>query len=231
MVNVRRRGEEIRQFILTNVEAHPSDVAALAAQEFGITRQAINKHIQRLVEQKAIVVEGSTKSRSYQLYPLVEWKQTYDLTKKLEEDVVWDSDIRPLLIDLPRNDKDIWAYGFNEMLNNAIDHSSGTEVTIQFEKNAISTEIMICDNGEGIFKKIQRELQLSDERHAVLELAKGKLTTDPERHSGEGIFFTSRMFDKFTIFSGNVYFAHEFNEAEDWILEGVQSSARNCCFS
>ena len=73
MVNVRRRGEEIRQFILTNVEAHPSDVAALAAQEFGITRQAINKHIQRLVEQKTIVVEGSTKSRSYQLHPLVKW--------------------------------------------------------------------------------------------------------------------------------------------------------------
>jgi STAS-like domain of unknown function (DUF4325) len=53
----------------------------------------------------------------------------------------------------------------------------------------------------------------------VLELAKGKLTTDPERHSGQGIFFTSRMFDVFNIFSGNVYFSHEFKESEDWILE------------
>ena len=101
------------------------------------------------------------------------------------------------MVDLPDNVKAIWAYGFSEMLNNAIDHSSGTGVFIQFERTAVNTEITICDDGEGIFKKIQRELQLNDERHAVLELVKGKLTTDPERHSGEGIFFTSRMFDEF----------------------------------
>jgi hypothetical protein len=52
----------------------------------------------------------------------------------------------------------------------------------------------------------------------VLELAKGKLTTDPKRHSGEGIFFTSRMFDDFAILSGEVSFSHEFGK-EDWILQ------------
>jgi len=36
-------------------------------------------------------------------------------------------------------------------------------------------------------------------------LAKGKLTTDPKRHSGEGIFFSSRMFDEFDILSGGVF--------------------------
>ncbi len=38
---------------------------------------------------------------------------------------------------------------------------------------------------------------LLDERHSVLELSKGKFTTDPSRHTGEGIFFSSRMFDDF----------------------------------
>ncbi|NJK83372.1 MAG: hypothetical protein HC912_05695 [Saprospiraceae bacterium] len=61
MSRVRERSEQIRQFILANVEEHPQDVASLASQEFGITRQAINKHIQYLVEQQALVVEGSTK--------------------------------------------------------------------------------------------------------------------------------------------------------------------------
>jgi anti-sigma regulatory factor (Ser/Thr protein kinase)/biotin operon repressor len=222
---VRRRGEQIRQFILTNVEEHPRDVVALTSQEFGITRQAINKHMQRLVEQKAIVVKGSTKNRNYYLHPLVEWMQKYQLANKLEEDVVWDSDIKSLMVDLPDNVKDIWIYGFTEMLNNAIDHSSGTTVTVQLEKTAVDTQIIIHDDGEGIFKKIQRALQLHDERHAVLELAKGKLTTDPDRHSGQGIFFTSRMFDEFAILSGSVYFSHEFNKAEDWICErdGFQS--------
>ncbi|HIK17725.1 MAG TPA: STAS-like domain-containing protein [Leptolyngbyaceae cyanobacterium M33_DOE_097] len=59
----------------------------------------------------------------------------------------------------------------------------------------------------------------------IAELAKGKLTTDPDRHTGQGIFFTSRMFDEFAILSGSIYFSHEFNKAEDWIVErdGFQS--------
>jgi hypothetical protein len=60
---------------------------------------------------------------------------------------------------------------------------------------------------------------LEDEKHAVLELSKGKLTTDPERHTGEGIFFTSRILDDFAVASGTVYFSHTFGEDEDWILE------------
>ncbi len=62
-------------------------------------------------------------------------------------------------------------------------------------------------------------LGLEDERHAVLELAKGKLTTDPAHHSGEGIFFASRMFDDFRIMSGHVLFSHQRTAAEDWIYE------------
>jgi anti-sigma regulatory factor (Ser/Thr protein kinase)/biotin operon repressor len=216
---VKRRGEQVRQFILDNVEKHPGDVASLAAQEFSITRQAVNKHIQHLVGQKALLVRGSTRSKIYQLHPLIEWTKTYSLEDKLEEDIVWSSDIKPLVADLPDNVRDIWLYGFTEMLNNAIEHSSGETVFIQLVKTAIDTQIIISDDGEGIFKKIQSALQLHDERYAVLELAKGKLTTDPERHSGQGIFFTSRMFDEFAILSGSVYFSHEFNKAENWILE------------
>ena len=53
----------------------------------------------------------------------------------------------------------------------------------------------------------------------MLELAKGKLTTDPAQHTGEGIFFTSRMCDDFQIISGSTYFSHRFGEDEDWILK------------
>jgi hypothetical protein len=53
----------------------------------------------------------------------------------------------------------------------------------------------------------------------VLELAKGKLTTDKTKHSGEGIYFTSRIFDSFDIVSGGVFFSHKFDSPEDWILQ------------
>lgn len=53
----------------------------------------------------------------------------------------------------------------------------------------------------------------------MLELAKGKLTTDPQNHTGEGIFFTSRMMDDFAILSGEVFFSHECEKPEDWIVQ------------
>ena len=105
------------------------------------------------------------------------------------------------------------------MLNNAIDHSSGDSVVVQIIKTAVLTDIMIYDNGEGIFNKIKRELGLLDERQAILELSKGKLTTDPKRHTGEGIFFSSRMMDDYAILSGKTYFSHQNIKDADWILE------------
>lgn len=230
MSKLRRQSEEIRQFILANVESHPRDVASLAAQHFGISRQAVNKHIKCLVDQKSLEVEGSTKNRTYHLHPLIQHSKIYPLPDNLMEDVVWEKDIKAFVKDLPDNVRDIWAYGFTEMLNNAIDHSNGTQVLVEIEKTALDTQIAIHDDGEGIFKKIQQALQLEDERHAVLELAKGKFTTDPARHSGQGIFFTSRMFDRFVILSGNVYFSHEFNYLEDWIMETSPSQEGTIVF-
>jgi len=104
------------------------------------------------------------------------------------------------------------------MFNNALDHSSGTSIYLTIRRNAVDREMIVQDDGVGIFKKIQTELGLLDERHVILELAKGKLTTDPERHTGEGIFFSSRMFDQFDILSGGVFFSHKF-EDNDWISE------------
>ena len=105
-------------------------------------------------------------------------------------------------------------------MNNAIDHSSGTLVLVDVTSTAVTHRILVSDDGEGIFKKIQRELNLDDERHAVLELAKGKLTTDPVHHTGEGIFFTSRMFDRFSIGSGRTLFYHSHQMEVDSIGEG-----------
>jgi hypothetical protein len=103
------------------------------------------------------------------------------------------------------------------MINNAIDHSNGTQLTIIVRRFPTKTSMWIDDNGEGIFRKIQRSLGLPDERQALFELKKGKLTTDKARHSGQGIFFTSRMCDDFAILSGTLRFLHKDNEENDWL--------------
>ena len=219
MTKVRERGETVRKYILANVEKHPADIARMTADRFGITRQAVNKHLQKLVGERALKQHGITRNCSYQLAPLAHWRKTFPLAKTLAEDRVWREDVVPSLGQMPRNVLEIWHYGFTEIFNNAIDHSEVSQIAVDFRKTASTTQIAIHDNGVGIFKKIQTALGLIDERHAVLELAKGKLTTDPARHTGEGIFFASRMFDDFEILSGGIHFSHQFDKKEDWILE------------
>lgn len=143
----------------------------------------------------------------------------YEIRSGLEEYVVWRRDVRPLLGDASVSAIDIWEFCFTEILNNAIDHSGGTQITVEVGPVNGSTEMLVSDDGVGIFTKIQTTLGLTDERHAILELAKGKLTTDPANHTGQGIFFTSRLVDSFEILSGGVFFSHEIEHAEEWILQ------------
>lgn len=222
MTRVRARGEDIRRYILENIEKHAKDISRITANHFGVTRQAVNKHLQRLTTEHALAESGNTRSRIYKLAPLLEWRREYQVSSELAEDLVWTSDVKKVLGQMPNNVLDIWHYGFTEMFNNAIDHSGGSEIVVHIRKTAVTSEMVIFDNGVGIFKKIQNTMNLLDERHAILELSKGKLTTDPNNHTGEGIFFTSRMFDSFDILSGGVYFSHQFGKQEDWILEREQ---------
>lgn len=219
MARVRARGEEIRRYILENIEKHPNDISKVTSEKFGITRQAVNKHLQKLSLEGALKDSGATRNHTYKLAPLVKWNNTYDVAPGLSESDVWAKDIKPILGPQPESVTDIWQYGFTEMFNNAKDHAESHTIIVSIEKTAILSEIIIIDFGMGIFKKIQQAMSLLDERHALLELAKGKFTTDPAHHTGEGIFFTSRMFDSFCIRSGGLYFSHKAGTEVDWLLE------------
>ncbi len=219
MTRVRPRGERVRTFILENVEAHHADIAKVTAAKFDLSRQAVNKHLRNLVAEGALVETGSTRNKTFNLCAVQDWSKWYQ-PEGLEEDVVWTNDVNPQL-QLPENATRIWNYCVTEILNNAIDHSEATSISIDIKKNATATEITIYDTGVGIFKKIMDALGLPDQEYALLELAKGKFTTDPSRHSGQGIFFSSRMVDNFYIFSRGTFFSHDpKREHEDWLTHG-----------
>jgi hypothetical protein len=230
VVRVRARGEDIRRFILENVEKHTTGIAALTANKFSITRQAVNKHLQNLTSEGALTPSGKTRNRTYKLCSLLEWRQSYQLQPGLDEDLIWTRDVMPIVGHFPENVVDIWHYCFTEMFNNAVDHSVGQDMLFQITKTAANTQMLLADNGIGIFKKIQTAMNLADERHAILELSKGKLTTDPKRHTGQGIFFTSRLMDSFDILSGSVYFSHIMGNEEDWIVERPESQQGTAIF-
>lgn len=215
----QKKTDEIRRFILENVEEHPSDITNLVSGTFEISRQASHRHVQKLTIEGLLLAHGSTRDRKYEVKPLVEFSTKLRL-KSLQEDKLWREYIRSRLENLPANVLQICQYGFTEIVNNAIDHSQGTGLTLSVKRTYKIIEINVVDNGVGIFAKIQKELNLDDQLHAILELSKGKLTTDPAHHTGEGIFFTSRIFDKFSIMSGKLFFGH-FEPDNDWLVENT----------
>lgn len=214
---------EIRQFILESVEDHPADITNLVSEAFGISRQASHRHVQKLVQDGSLIAHGSTRDRKYEVKPLENFSKKLTL-KGLEEDKVWRQYVLPLMEGIAPNVLQICHHGFTEMVNNAIDHSEAVDLIIKVLRTYKLVKLQISDNGVGIFNKIQREFNLDDPLHAILELSKGKLTTDPAHHSGEGIFFTSRMFDKFSIFSGKLFYSYSENSG-DWLVEDNEKMA------
>ncbi len=219
------KGKQIRQFILDEVQNHPKDIVRFTEKTFQITRQAVYRHTHKLIEEGLLITEGTTRKKIYKLKVITKKEIQVPVSKDLQEHVIWISHVKPIIEDIPQNIVDICNYGFTEMVNNVIDHSESNTLLIVVERTAVDIMIEIFDNGVGIFKKIQKEIGLDDQRHAILELAKGKLTTDPEHHTGEGIFFSSRMFDYFSITSGGLSFIH-YAMGNDWLMGDVHEERK-----
>jgi anti-sigma regulatory factor (Ser/Thr protein kinase) len=221
----KSQSEEIGSFIIQNISENPQTISRITTEKFGITRQAVSRYIKRLIKDGVVEATGTTRDRAYKLKDIVNKSYWLPIKPDLEEDRVWRQEIKHLLTSVPASALDICQYGFTEMLNNVIDHSEGHIVAITIILTAAYVEIRIDDDGVGIFNKVKNILGLEDYRHAILELAKGKLTTDPDHHTGEGIFFTSRMFDYFSISSSHLYFRHR-KTGDDWLIE--DSEGEHC---
>lgn len=212
-----KRSELIRRFLLNSIKAGNTGFFHDAMEIFKLSRQAIHGHLAALVELGCLAATGNTRGRSYILGPVRSHFGIFSLAGLSESDVYY-RDFGFMFKDLPREVENICHYGFTEMLNNAIDHSVGQQVTVAVERNLVDITITITDDGEGIFKHIARIMGLNDPRESILELSKGKLTTDPDNHSGQGIFFSSRAFDEFYISSGDLFFSHTDGDINDWLL-------------
>lgn len=213
--------QELATFILKNIEHHPKDIVKLTSVKFNISRQTVYRHIKKLVENRHLICNAEGRKKTYKLNDTKNYLE-FDLHQgQLDEEVIWRSNVKPLLPKLVQNVNDICHYGVTEMVNNVMDHSGASILEIVIIYNAIKIEFWINDNGIGIFNKVQKDFNLVDKNHAILELAKGKLTSDPARHSGEGIFFTSRMFDEFAILSEDTVFLGHDND--DWLFPNRKS--------
>jgi len=204
-------------------------------KQFKISRQYVNLLISALVMENRLVKLGSTRKAFYVLPEYAKAHQEMFPAKYikafknegLEEHKVLDQieQVFPALKNIPENVRSIFTYAFSEMLNNAIEHSKsvriGTEVSIQ--KKVLS--FVIQDSGIGVFRNVMKQRGLKSELEAIQDILKGKTTTTPKSHSGEGIFFTSKVGDSFILDS----FGYQLiinNEIPDVFVKNVKKIKR-----
>ena len=179
----------------------------------GFSRMYINRFFRKLREAGRIVLLGKANQARYVLAQprdIARLKAKIRKTKKiianknLSEDKVLNDIERETSIfnKLPKNVVAVLEYAFTEILNNAIEHSLSKMIEVRFEKNDDLIRFDIIDHGIGIFKNIMAKRKLKSELAAIQDLLKGKQTTAPATHSGEGIFFTSKAADNLSILSG-----------------------------
>jgi anti-sigma regulatory factor (Ser/Thr protein kinase) len=187
----------IERLLLTRTYVTSPEVAAAA----GVSRQAAYWWLTRLSADGILVHEGNRRSSRYRMN--AQRTMTYSL-RGLTENEVWGNE----RIALRQFDPDIEAFpqlrqvlnfAFTEMVNNAIDHSQGTELQVRWFLGETLISFEIEDDGIGAFESLRESRDLKSDFEAVGELSKGKQTTDPIRHSGLGIFLTSRLVDRFVL--------------------------------
>jgi hypothetical protein len=183
-------------------------VSELSGQ-FAVSRQYINRLVKELVTAGNLVKVGGTRNAYYVLpeyarrHPDIlpsQYTRTFKNTA-LEEHLVLNriEQEYPQVKKLPENVRSIFTYAFSEMLNNAIEHSQSKTVRIEVSVQRKLLSFTVEDFGIGVFRNVMRERKLKSEFEAMQDLLKGKTTTMPKSHSGEGIFFTSKAGDVFIL--------------------------------
>ena len=198
-------------YILRKIDESVPGIAAYAAENLEINKSTVHRYINEMLD--AGIIEKTAHDR----YNLTVKTFHYYFDRSAGD---YDSDwtayekyIHPHIADLPANIINIWEYVVSEMTNNIIDHSGADKVKVTVSRDVLNTTVLLSDNGIGIFKKIKQHFGFKDIDDAIQELFKGKLTTDKENHSGEGIFFSSRLMDDFYIFSdGKIFTCNRFDK-------------------
>lgn len=216
---------DIKRLILDKLLHCDTLISDVIVKETGFSRTMVNTAFQELIDEGKIIRFGKTKGAFYVRAEedaiarvratILEFTVTLK-NEKLREDVILNRIKREtgIVMGLSENVLHIFEYAFTEIFNNAVDHSQSKHISVEVKRTKDDISFLIEDNGIGIFNNIRDKKQYPDVMYAIERLIKGKITTAPVYHSGEGIFFTSRIADSFSIqsFGKKLLFQNTIND-------------------
>ncbi|MBN2306526.1 DUF4325 domain-containing protein [Candidatus Peregrinibacteria bacterium] len=201
------------------------------AEKYKVSRQYAHMIIRKLTDEKKLLKIGSTRSAIYILPGYIDLISN-TVKKRLrnkgleEHKVLADLEEESSVLHRTSDDlKSIYQYTFSEMLNNAIEHSKSANIEVDIGERNGDLIFHVNDFGIGVFRNVMQKRKLNSELEAIQDLLKGKTTTQPQSHSGEGIFFTSKTADIFILESFGYSLTIE-NRAQDIFVEEIKSKSK-----
>ena len=206
--------EKVKNYILRLIKNGRKDYVKSTIESFNISKSSVYNYVKQMENDGLIKKNGNVYVLQTNVYRYV-----FKNDGILGEDRIYNQCISGH-IQFKKNVNSVWNYAFTEMMNNAIEHSESENICVSIYQDCLDTEMLIIDDGIGIFKKIQNFVQESKNesislRECVSLLFAGKFTTAKELHTGEGIFFTSHIMDEFVIYSDDNFFTrNNFSSAQ-----------------
>ncbi len=204
----------LTQWITAAATQHRYDLPAFVMQRLGISRRRVMPLLQKLTAAQWLNSTGTARKPCFSPGPLRQVVKRYALPG-LQEDLPWRRDFAPFF-ELPASVQRLARHAFTELLNNAVDHSGGTSVTVSLRQTALHLQLLVSDDGCGVFKRLEDSFGIDDPQLAMFELSKGKLTSQPDRHCGHGLYFSARLADVFDIHANAAGFQRRGWDAGAW---------------
>ncbi|MFT7721408.1 MAG: DUF4325 domain-containing protein [Roseateles sp.] len=206
--------DDLTNWITAAAGEHSHDLAAHVEARTGASRRAAQAALRRLVDAGWLARTGSSRRPVFAPGGLRQVARAYTL-HGLQEDLPWQRDFAPHFA-LPPHVARMVQHGFTELVNNAADHSGGTSVTVSLRQTPTHAQLLVSDDGVGVFDRICAAFTLDGPQHAMLELSKGRLTSAPHAHTGRGLFFSSQLADVFDIHANNTAYQRRAWEGGGW---------------
>ena len=188
---------DIRQKIKNLLTNKKRITSAEITRHFGFTRQYANQVLRIMMNAGEIVKFGSTRGAFYTLPEFIDELGPSVIKRRFKNEDVKEREVFDSLVSAfpafraaPENIRSIVYYAFSKMLNNAIEHSKSKNIEAEIGNDGGLIRFAVNDFGIGVFRNVMHKRNLKSELEAMQDLLKGKVTTDPKAHTGEGIFFT-----------------------------------------
>lgn len=208
----------VTRWITAAAVQHGDTLPAHLMQRLQISRRQAGLLLRRLVALQWLQASGTPRKPRYTPGPLRQVVKRYALAG-LQEDAPWRQDFAPCFA-LPPALQAMAQHAFTELVNNAVDHSGGSSVTVSMRQTPLQLQLLVSDDGVGLFRRVAEHfadhLDVAEPALAMLELAKGKLTTDPNRHCGHGLFFTAQLADVFDLHANAAAFQRRGWDGGRW---------------